>query len=114
MADGEPLVRIPPTSLLKIDLDLLVNESWLQHYRRNVRLILKSYGLRAGAVKITPSRRKGYHVRIYLDKAIPAVIANMFQWFLLDDHARVDFNRARIQAGFDEWDKLFERAKTVK
>ena len=39
---------------------------------------------------------------------IPAEEANMLHWILgVDDH-RVDFNRGRIQAGFQEWSKLFE------
>jgi len=48
------------------------------------------------------------HVRIYLNKPVPASFANMLQWLLLDDHGCVDFNRARINVGFDEWDKFFE------
>lgn len=105
MPNREP---IPPTRLLMIDLDLVVDERWLKHYRCKVRLVLESYGLRATAIRTTPSRNKGYHVRVYLDRAVPAETANMLQWLLLDDHGRVDFNRARIKIGFNEWDKLFE------
>jgi hypothetical protein len=94
-----------------IDLDLVVDEWWLQHYRRKVRLVLESYGLSATAIRITPSRNCGYHIRIYLDKPVPAGFANMLQWVLGDDHGRVDFDRARIKIGFDEWNKLFEGPK---
>jgi hypothetical protein len=45
-----------------------------------------------------------------LDKFVPAGFANMLQWLLLDDHGRVDFDRARISVGFDEWSKFFESA----
>ena len=105
MSENRP---IPPTRLLKIDLDITVDDSWLKHYRRIVELILESYGLKATAIRITPSRSRGYHVRIYLDKAVPAETANMLQLLLCDDHGRVDFNRARINVGFAEWSKLFE------
>jgi len=91
-----------------IDLDLVVDERWLQNYRRVVKLVLGHYGLLATAIRTTQSRSKGYHARIYLDKPVPASFANMLQWLLCDDHGRVDFNRARINVGFDEWSKLFE------
>jgi hypothetical protein len=91
-----------------IDLDLVVDERWLQSYKHVVKLILEYYGLSAAAIRITPSRNKGNHVRIYLDNFVPASFANMLQWLLLDDHGRVDFNRARINIGFDEWDKLWQ------
>ena len=99
--------RAFPTRLLMIDLDLVVDERWLQNYRRVVGLVLDYYGLRATAIRISPSRSKGNHVRIYLDKPVPASFANMLQWLVCDDHGRVDFNRARINVGFDEWDKFF-------
>lgn len=105
MAKREP---VPPTRLLMIDVDVVVDRSWLKHYRRKIRVVLESYGLRATAIRITPSRSKGYHVRIYLNKPVPAETANMLQLLLLDDHGRVDFNRARINIGFDEWDKLWQ------
>jgi hypothetical protein len=108
MAEDEP---IPPTRLLKIDLDITVDNSWLVHYRRIVRLILVSFGLKATAIRITPSRTRGYHVRIYLSRTVQAKTTIMLQWLLLDDHGRVDFNRARINVGFSEWDKLFEGPK---
>jgi len=105
MAERKPL---PLVWLLLIDLDIVVDKWWLQHYRRIVELVLESYGLNATAIRISPSRSKGYHVRIYLNKPVPSSFANMLQWLLLDDHGRVDFNRARINAGFDEWSKFFE------
>ena len=105
MAEHRP---VPPTRLLKTDVDLFARKSWLEHYRRKARLVLESYGLSATAIWITPSRSKGYHVRIYLDKPVSARFANMLQWLLLDHCSRVSFNDARIAVGFDEWNKLFE------
>ena len=108
MAERKPL---PPTPRLMIDLDITVDGMWLRHYRRMVQRVLESYGLKANAIRITPSRNRGYHVRIYLNKPVPAETANMLQLLLLDDHGRVDFNRARIKVGFPEWDKLFEKPR---
>jgi hypothetical protein len=99
---------VPPTSLLMIDLDFVPYKSWLKHYRPKVQLALQSYGMKARSIKITSSNHKGYHVRIYLDKPVPARLANLLQWLLCDDAARVGFNQARINIGFDEWNKLFE------
>ena len=105
MAENRP---IPPTRLLKNDLDITVDKAWLQHYRRIAEVILGLFGLKVTVIRIAPSRSRGYHVRIYLDKFVPAGFANMLQWLLLDDHGRVDFDRARINVGFPEWCKLFE------
>ena len=105
---------VPDTRLLMLDKDLLVDPCWLKEYRDTIGLVLKSKGLKPRRIVVTPSRRKGFHVRIYLDRSIPAAAANKLQWLLGDDCARVDFNRARIDAGFEEWDKLFERARKVK
>jgi hypothetical protein len=96
------------TRVLKIDIDLLLDKAWLNHYRNMIQLRLGSYKLAATSIRITPSRTKGYHVRIYLARPVPANEAVLLQWLLCDDHRRVDFNRARVNAGFDEWSKLFE------
>ena len=104
-------VRIPDTRLLKLDKDCKVDSSWLKQYRDMTGLVLKSHNLKPTRIAVTPSRRKGYHVRIYLASPIPAEEANKLQWLLGDDCARVDFNRARIGAGFDEWSKLFETSR---
>lgn len=105
MAEHRP---VPPTRLLMVDLDLVVDECWLRHYITKTGLVLESYGLSVTAIRITPSRKKGYHVRIYLNKPVPPSFANMLQWLLCDDPGRVGFGRARINVGFDEWNKLFE------
>jgi len=102
---------VPDTRLLKLDKDCKVDSSWLKEYRDTIGLVLKSHNLKPTRIVVTPSRRKGFHVRIYLDRSIPAAAANRLQWLLGDDCARVDFNRARIEAGFDEWSKLFERPR---
>ena len=103
--------QVPSTRLLMVDIDLDVDRSWLKDYRLKAAQLLRSCGLKPTAIRITTSRSKGYHARIYLNKSVPAHTANMLQWLLGDDCPRVDFNRARINAGFDEWNKLFEEPK---
>jgi hypothetical protein len=102
---------VPDTRLLMVDKDCKVDSSWLKEYGDTIGLVLKSHNLKPTRIVVTPSRRKGFHVRIYLASPIPAEEANKLQWLLGDDCARVDFNRARIEAGFDEWSKLFERPR---
>jgi len=96
------------TCILLVDLDLIVDHDWLEQYRHIVYLILDWYGLTATAIRVTQSQRRGYHVRIYLSKPVSAHTALLLQWLLLDDHARTDFNRARVQVGYPNWNKLFE------
>jgi len=100
--------KVPETRILMVDKDCVVDMSWLKRYREMVKMVLRSYRLAPTAIRITPSKRRGFHVRVYLEAPIPAEEANMLQWILGDDDHRVDFNRARIDAGFDEWSKLFE------
>jgi len=111
LPNDETNKTVPDTRLLQIDKDIVVSRSWLREYREVVRLVLRLYGLKPTVIRITPSRRKGSHVRIYLDKSVPAEEANILHWLLGDDASRVDFNRARIEAEFAEWCKLFERAR---
>jgi hypothetical protein len=56
------------------------------------------------------SHSKGLHFYIDVTPAIEAEVANKLQFLLGDDCRRVDFNRARIHSGLNEWNKLFERA----
>ena len=109
--DVPDVKALPDTRLLKLDKDCKVDSSWLKQYRDMIGLVLNSHDLKPTRIAVTSSRRKGYHVRVYLAAPVPAARANMLQWLLGDDCARVDFNRARIEAGFDEWSKLFERPR---
>jgi len=54
------------------------------------------------------SRRKGLHFYIHVTPPVEADLANRLQWVLGDDCQRVDYNRARIESGLNEWNKLFE------
>jgi len=106
MANTEP----PPDSVLYIDLDIILDEPWLRAYKYNIHRVLRAYRLRATSIRITPSQNKGLHVRIYLDKTIPADRQLLLQFLLCDDHARTGFNRARVELGYAAWNKLHEAA----
>jgi hypothetical protein len=56
-----------------------------------------------------PSAHKGQHFYIRITPPVQATLANRLHYLLGDDCQRVDFNRARIESGLDEWSKLFER-----
>lgn len=93
-----------------IDRDCLVPHKWLQHWVDKIILpTCASYGLKVLWVKYCPSERKGLHFRIKLNPAISALLTLELQYLLSDDAKRVSLNRARMRAGFDDWNKLFEK-----
>jgi hypothetical protein len=51
----------------------------------------------------------GMHFYIKIDPPVDAHTANNLQYLLGDDAKRVSYNRARINSGLVEWNKLFER-----
>jgi hypothetical protein len=69
------------------------------------------------SIKKCISKSKGYHLCIKINPPIDSNFANFLQWLFGDDCRRVDFNRARIESGLLEWNKLFEepyrRIKTI-
>ena len=102
--------EVPPSRVLYIDLDIIPDKSWLRDYKRNVHDLLRSRGLQVTSIRITPSRSKGLHARIYLDKLISAETQLRLQFLLGDDHSRTGFNRARVELGYPAWNKLHEAA----
>lgn len=108
---------VEKVSMLKIDKDCFVDRDWIKDYIETVITTCKRYGIRVSSIKMCNSKRKGLHFYISIDPAIEANLANRLQWLLGDDCSRVDFNRARIESGLREWNKLFEgpnrRLRTV-
>ena len=102
---------------LKIDKDCFVCEEWLENYVKAVKLICGLFGLTVNRVRFCHSKKKGVHFYIHIIPAVDGELANQLQWLLGDDCCRVDFNRARIESGLLEWNKLFEeperKLKTV-
>jgi hypothetical protein len=115
---------LPPTqngglkvAVLKVDKDCFVDQNWIEAYVQQIVHTCQSYNVTVEAIKMCNSKKKGLHFYIYISPAVDAGLANMLQWLLGDDCLRVDFNRARIASGLQEWNKLFEvsnrRLKTI-
>jgi hypothetical protein len=94
---------------LKIDKDIHVNKEWIEDYVGAVIVICRQHNVVVDSIRMCPSRRKGLHFYIQVSPPVRGELANRLQWLLGDDARRVDFNRARIDSGLKEWNKLFER-----
>lgn len=96
------------TSVLKIDKDCFVDPELNMEYVRTILHICRKYELKVLWVKSSRSRH-GMHFYIRIKPAVKAHVANNLQYLLGDDAKRVAFNRARIESGVAEWNKLFEK-----
>ncbi|MFC1506513.1 hypothetical protein ACFLQ6_05510 [Thermoproteota archaeon] len=99
------------TSELKIDRDIIVDEDWIQNYVEEILSVCKRFNIQVLSIKKCNSKRKGIHFYIKINPPIDPALANKLQWLLGDDDKRVAFNRARIESGLNEWNKLFEKSK---
>jgi hypothetical protein len=96
-------------STLKVDKDCVVPRKWLLDYVHRVILPLcVSHKITSLSIKYCPSKRKGFHLYINITPAISAVLALELQFLMGDDAQRVSLCRARMRAGYDEWNKHFE------
>lgn len=100
--------RMNMVSQLKIDKDCHIDQSWIHDYTQAIRGICTSLGVQVLSIEMS-STKKGQHYYVDIRPAVYAEKANRLQWLLGDDCLRVDYNRARIQSGLDDWNKLFER-----
>ena len=100
--------RILKTNVLKIDKDCHVSPELNLEYVRTILQTCRKYELKVLWVKSSRSRH-GMHFYIKIKPALEPHVANNLQYLLGDDAKRVAFNRARIESGSDEWNKLFER-----
>ena len=99
-------------SVLKIDKDCYVNQDWIRDWKCLVVLpVCRSFGLQVTSIRMTESK-KGLHFYIGINPPVHAELANRIHWLIGDDCRRVDFNRARIHAGYVGWNKLFEPENT--
>lgn len=100
-------------SVLKVDIDCVVSRDWLQDWIKVVVIpTCKAFGVTVLTVAIGPSQHKGYHSHVDITPPVHPELANQLQFLLGDDRHRVSLNRARIWAGLNEWNKLFEDAGT--
>ena len=105
MKNGKMMRKI---SVLKIDNDCYVDQSWIRDYVADVRAVCKANGIKLVSIQMSRTT-KGQHYYIEIQPSISPDKANELQWLLKDDSRRVDYNRARIRSGYSDWNKLFER-----
>jgi hypothetical protein len=103
-------LKVPRTDLLMIDKDIILNPEEMDAYLQHILAVVFSYRLEVVYVQWCLSLHKGMHLYVKLNKRIEAELAWLLQLLLGDDSVRADFNRARIEAGVRNWNRLFERA----
>jgi hypothetical protein len=96
-------------SILKVDKDCFVSTNWIRVWIEMAVVMCQKHSVTVTLIRMCRSRRKGLHFYIHITPSITADLANQLQWLLGDDALRVDFNRARIESGLNEWNKLFEK-----
>lgn len=101
--------RLHKAAGLKVDIDCVVSRDWLQNWIRIVVIpTCKAFGVTVVSVAVGPSQHKGYHAYIDITPSVHPELANQLQFLVGDDRHRVSLNRARMRAGLDQWNKLFE------
>ena len=103
---------LPKIPELKIDKDCHVGRSWIEAYIRTILAVCGLYKVSVLSVRVCLSERKGLHFYIAISPPLEAGQANLLQFLLGDDCARVDFNRARINSKLARWNLLFEKPHT--
>lgn len=94
------------TRMLKIDVDIKMNDRLMQRWLLTRRAILKSLGY--VHCRVEPFTTKhGKHFYIRLSGDVTAKEANELQFMLGDDQTRVKINTKRIKRGVAHWNKLF-------
>jgi hypothetical protein len=109
------MVRRPldKASVLKIDNDCAISCDWLSDWIRIVVIpTCRAYALTVLSVAVGPSQHKGFHAYVEISPSVRPELANRLQFLLGDDCHRVSLNRARMGAGLNEWNKLFEEVGT--
>ena len=96
---------------LKIDRDIFVNKDWIKNYVHIILTVCNFFKVQVSTIETCSSKRKGIHFYIKINPPMDPALTNMIQWLLGDDDQRVAFNRARIESGLNEWNKLFEVPK---
>jgi len=96
-------------STLKVDKDCYVDKAWISEYATLLVTICWWHRVKVNSIKMCPSHSKGLHFYVAVSPPVSAELANRLQWLFGDDCRRVDFNRARINSGLEEWNKLFEK-----
>ena len=103
------VVCLDKVSVLKIDIDCVVDREWLDDWERLVvNPVCAAFSVSVKSMVVSPSFHKGFHAYVHFAPAVDPELANRLQFLLGDDRHRVSLNRARIWAGLNEWNKLLE------
>ncbi len=100
--------NLPKESVLKIDKDCHVAAKLNYEMVQNIIDTCGKRGLNTLWIKTTRTAH-GRHFYIKIDLPIEAEETNDLQYLLGDDAKRYAFNKARIESGLPEWNKLFEK-----
>lgn len=100
---------VPTLSTLKIDKDCQVPWEWERDEVRLILTIANWFNIEVNSVRVCRSMNSGRHYYIDITPPIDPHLANQLQFLAGDDPARVAYNSARIESGFAEFNKLFER-----
>ncbi len=95
-------------SVLKIDRDCHVTAKLNHEYIQTIIDTCTRRSLNVLWIKTTRTAH-GRHFTIKIDLPIEAKETNDLQYLLGDDAKRYAFNKARIESGLPEWNKLFEK-----
>ena len=104
--------------IFKVDLDLKLNEKWLNDYIETRKVILKFLGLKIIKIIYRPSAFRGMHFWFHClsKKIIKPIEANKIQFLLNDDQGRVLINSYRIKRNipWSRGNKLYSKVIWVK
>ncbi|MCW1312749.1 MAG: hypothetical protein OH338_04970 [Candidatus Parvarchaeota archaeon] len=96
--------------VFKVDVDLVVPESWLKLWIETRKAILKELGIEPVEINIHKTER-GFHAWVHgkVKKKLTPTECNFVQWVLGDDTGRVRINQRRIACGMSwrTFNKLF-------
>lgn len=94
-------------SVLKVDIDVKLDESWFIRWIDTRKSMLDSLGFKVTMVfqhETTKGRNFFFHIKPECcDEEI-----NMLQFLLGDDHTRVKINAWRIKRGIKHWNKIYD------
>jgi hypothetical protein len=91
-----------------IDKDCAADRELLYEYLWLILIPLcQSFGLTVLSVQVRRSWSKGFHVYIAIDPPVDPELAIRMQFLAGDDALRVRLCRLRLQAGFEEFNKLW-------
>lgn len=96
------------TTMLKVDLDYKAPEKWLLVWEISRRNMLKTFGYSIMRM-VRHNTTKGQNYFIEIAEELAPETINMLQFLMGDDATRVKINSWRIERGYQDWNKIFDR-----